>query len=629
VEAIGRTGRVLHFGPFTVDLEARSLHRQTRRIKLQDQPFQVLAILLERPSELITREELRQRLWAADTLVDFDHGLNIAINKLREALGDSADEPRFIQTVPRRGYRFLGELQSERPLIEAGSGQDAATARPPERRHIVYAGAAGILLLAGVVALLVLRYTGSPHATPELRHIESIAVLPLRNLSGDAEQEYFADGMTEALITDLAQISALRVISRTSSMRYKALNEPLPQIARELHVDAVVEGSVLRSGGRVRITAQLVDVASDKHLWAQSYDRELRDVLVLQSEIARTIADEIQVKITPQERVRLATTRVVDPAAHEDYIKGRYYWNKRTEEGLKRGIQYFQQAIDIEPNYAEAYDGLADCWQGLAWYGYMPSKDGFLRARAAATKALELNGSMAEAQATLAHVSANYDFDWKAAEDGYRRAIALNPNYATAHHWYGDLLSAMGRPEQAIAESQRARELDPLSPLINAWLGWRYQFARRYDQAIVEYRKALDLDPSFAPAHLLLGQAYEQKKMLKEATAELEQAVKLSGGGAVYLASLAHAYGVAGSRSDALKLIRQLENLAAQQRVSSYDVALAFVGVDDKDQAFSWLEKAVSDHAGRLMFLNVEPRFDSVRSDPRYAELARRLGFPS
>jgi TolB-like protein/DNA-binding winged helix-turn-helix (wHTH) protein len=629
VEAIGRTGRVLHFGPFTVDLEARSLHRQTRRIKLQDQPFQVLAVLLERPSELITREELRQRLWAADTLVDFDHGLNIAINKLREALGDSADEPRFIQTVPRRGYRFLGELQSEKPLIEAGSGQDAATARPPERRHIVYAGAAGILLLAGAVALLVLRYTGSPHATPELRHIESIAVLPLRNLSGDAEQEYFADGMTEALITDLAQISALRVISRTSSMRYKALNTPLPQIAQDLHVDAVVEGSVLRSGGRVRISAQLVDAASDKHLWAGSYERELRDVLVLQSEIARTIADEIQVKITPQERVRLATTRVVDPAAHEDYIKGRFYWNKRTEEGLKRGIQYFQQAIDIEPNYAEAYDGLADCWQGLAWYGYMPSKDGFLRARAAATKALELNGSMAEAQATLAHVSANYDFDWKAAEDGYRRAIALNPNYATAHHWYADLLSAMGRPEQAIAESQRARELDPLSPLINAWLGWRYQFARRYDQAIVEYRKALDLDPSFAPAHLLLGQAYEEKKMLKEATAELEQAVKLSGGGAVYLASLAHAYGVAGSRSDALKLIRQLENLAAQQRVSSYDVALAFVGVDDKDQAFSWLEKAVSDHAGRLMFLNVEPRFDSVRSDPRYAELARRLGFPS
>lgn len=629
MEAIGRTGRVLHFGPFTVDLEARSLHRQTRRIKLQDQPFQVLAVLLERPSELITREELRQRLWAADTLVDFDHGLNIAINKLREALGDSADEPRFIQTVPRRGYRFLGELQSEKPLIEAGSGQDAATARPPERRHIVYAGAAGILLLAGAVALLVLRYTGSPHATPELRHIESIAVLPLRNLSGDAEQEYFADGMTEALITDLAQISALRVISRTSSMRYKALNTPLPQIAQDLHVDAVVEGSVLRSGGRVRISAQLVDAASDKHLWAGSYERELRDVLVLQSEIARTIADEIQVKITPQERVRLATTRVVDPAAHEDYIKGRFYWNKRTEEGLKRGIQYFQQAIDIEPSYAEAYDGLADCWQGLAWYGYMPSKDGFLRARAAATKALELNGSMAEAQATLAHVSANYDFDWKAAEDGYRRAIALNPNYATAHHWYGDLLSAMGRPEQAIAESQRARELDPLSPLINAWLGWRYQFARRYDQAIVEYRKALDLDPSFAPAHLLLGQAYEEKKMLKEATAELEQAVKLSGGGAVYLASLAHAYGVAGSRSDALKLIRQLENLAAQQRVSSYDVALAFVGVDDKDQAFSWLEKAVSDHAGRLMFLNVEPRFDSVRSDPRYAELARRLGFPS
>jgi TolB-like protein/DNA-binding winged helix-turn-helix (wHTH) protein/Flp pilus assembly protein TadD len=628
VEAIGRTVRVLHFGPFTVDLEARSLHKHGRRVKLQDQPFRVLAVLLERPAELITREELRQKLWAANTLVDFDHGLNIAINKLREALDDSHDDPRFIQTVPRRGYRFLGELQSEKPLTEAGSGQDAATARPPERRHIVYAGATGILLLAGAVALLALRHTGSPHATPEPGHIESIAVLPLRNLSGDSEQEYFADGMTEALITDLAQISALRVISVTSSMRYKALNAPLPQIAHELHVDVVVEGSVLRSGGRVRINAQLVDAASDKHLWARSYERELRDVLVLQSEIARAIADEIRVKVTPQERTRLATTRVVDPAAHEDYIKGRYYWNKRTEEGLKRGIVYFQQAIDIDPNYSEAYAGLADCWLGLAWYGYVSSKDVFLRAKAAATKALELNGSMAEAQTSLAHLSANYDFDWKGAEDRFQRAIALNPNYANAHHWYADLLSAMGRHEQAIAESERALELDPLSPIINAWLGWRYQFARRYDQAIVQYRRALDLDPNFPPTHLVLGQAYEQKNMLKEATAELEQAVNLSGGGAIYLASLAHAYGVAGRRADALRRIRKLEALAAEQHVSDYDIALAFMGVNNRDQAFSWLERAVADHAGRLMFLNVEPRFDGVRADPRYAELARRLGFP-
>jgi TolB-like protein/lipopolysaccharide biosynthesis regulator YciM len=437
------------------------------------------------------------------------------------------------------------------------------------------------------------------------------------------------DGTTEALITDLAQISALRVISRTSIMRYKALNKPLPQIAQELHVDAVVEGSVLRSGGRVRINAQLIDAASDKHLWARSYERELRDVLVLQSEIARAIADEIQVKITPQERMRLVTARAVDPAAHEDYIKGRYYWNKRTEEGIRRDIQYFQQAIELEPDYAEAYDGLADGWQALAWYGYAPSKDAFLRAKVAATKALKIDGSMAEAQTSLAFVSANYDCDWKAAEDGYQHAIALNPNYANAHHWYADFLSAMGRHEQAIAESQRARELDPLSPIINAWLGWRYQFARRYDQAIVQYHKALELDPNFPPAHWVLGQAYEQKSTLTEATAELEQAVNLSGGGAVYLASLAHAYGAAGRRADALKLVRKLETQAAGQHVSSYDMALAFMGVNDKDQAFSWLEKAVSDHAGRLMFLNVEPRFDSVRSDPRYAELVRLLRFPS
>lgn len=629
MEGFGRHGRVLHFGPFTADLETGSLYKLTRRVKLQEQPFQVLAALLERPGELITREELRQRLWAANTFVDFDHGLNIAINKLREALGDSAEEPRYIQTVPRRGYRFVGVLQPDQPLNEPTLQRDTAGARPVNTRHIVFAGVAGVVALAGALVLVLTRYDSSSHASPESRRIESIAVLPLRNLSGDSEQEYFADGMTETLITDLAQISALRVISRNSIMRYKGSNKPLPEIAQELHVEAVVEGSVRRSGDRVRITAELVDAASAKDLWARSYERELRDVLILQSEVASAIADEIRVKITPQERSRLTTNRVVDPAAHEDYIKGRFYWNKRTEAGLKRGIDYFRQAIDLEPSYAEAYDGLADCWMGLAWYGYVPSKDAFSRAKTAATRALELNGSMAEAQTSLAFVNANYDYDWKAAEDGYRRAIALNPNYANAHHWYADFLSAMGRHEEAIAESKRARELDPLSPIINTWLGWRYQFARHYDQAIVEYRKALDLDPSFPPAHLVLGQTYEQKGMLKEATVELELAVNLSGSGAIYLASLAHAYGVAGRRNDALQLIRRLERLAAVQQVSSYDIALALVGMDDRDHAFSWLERAVSDHAGRLMFLNVEPRFDGVRSDPRFGELVRRLKFTS
>jgi TolB-like protein/DNA-binding winged helix-turn-helix (wHTH) protein/Flp pilus assembly protein TadD len=612
-----------------VDVEAGSLHKLSRRVKLQDQPFQVLAALLERPGELISREELRQKLWPANTFVDFDHGLNIAINKLREALGDSAEEPRFVQTVPRRGYRFIGELQSDEASSVPVLGAGTATPRPANTRHIIYAGVAVALVLLGTLVLVPSRNHSSSSTGSAPRRIESIAVLPLRNLSGDAEQEYFADGMTEALITNLAQISALRIISRTSIMRYKGLSKPLPEIARELHVEAVVEGSVLRSGSRVRITAELVDTDSGKDLWARSYERELRDVLILQSEVAGAIADEIQVKITPQERRRLVTNRVVDPAAQEDYIKGRFYWNKRTEAGLKRGIQYFQQAIDLEPTYAEAYDGLADCWSGLGWYGYVWSKDAFSRAKAAAIRALELNGSMVEGQTSLAFVSANYDFNWKAAEDGYQRAIALNPNYANAHHWYADFLSAMGRHEQAIAESKRARDLDPLSPIIITWLGWRYQLARQFDQAIVEYRRALELDPNFPPAHMVLGQAYEQKRMLEEATAELEQAVNLSGSGAIYLASLAHAYGVAGRRGDALQLIRKLEHLAAEQQVSSYDMALAFVGLDDKDQAFSWLERAASDHAGRLMFLNVEPRFDSVRSDPRFGELVRRLKFPS
>jgi TolB-like protein/DNA-binding winged helix-turn-helix (wHTH) protein/Flp pilus assembly protein TadD len=632
-----------------LDVQSGSLHKLTTRVKLQEQPFQVLVALLERPGELITREDLRQKLWPGNTFVDFDHGLNIAINKLREALGDSADEPRYVQTVPRRGYRFTGELQPDEPPRSAGPpmgtsaapGPSAAAATVPappagkdssaraSARRIIYAGVAVALVLLGALLLVTSRNNSPSSSGSKSRRIESIAVLPLRNLSGDFEQEYFADGMTEALITSLAQISALRVISRTSSMRYKRLSTPLPEIARELQVEAVVEGSVLRSGSRVRISAELVEPGSGKDLWARSYERELRDVLALQSEVARAIADEIQVQVTPEERLRLTASRSVDPTAQENYIKGRFYWNKRTEEGLRKGIGYFQQAIDTEPNFPEAYDGLADCWISLAWYGYAPSLDAYLRAKAAAIRALELNGSMAEAQTSLAFVSGNYDFDWKAAEAGYQRAISLNPNYANAHHWYADLLSAMGRHEQAIAESKRARALDPLSPIINTWLGWRYYFARQYDQAIVEYRRALDLDPNFPPAHLVFGQAYEQKGMLTEAAAEFERAVSLSGNGAIYVASLAHAYGLAGRQSEALQLIRGLEGRAAAGQVSSYDMAIAFLGVDRKDEAFAWLERAALEHAGRLAFVNVDPRFDRVRSDPRFGELVRRLKFSS
>ena len=453
-------------------------------------------------------------------------------------------------------------------------------------------------------------------------------MLPLDNLSRDPEQDYFADGMTDALIDQLSKISALRVISRTSVMLYKATKKRLPEIARELNVDAVVEGTVLRSGDRVRITAQLIHAATDKHLWGQSYERDLRDALVLQSDVARAIAEEIRVKVPRREQARLASVHASNPEAYLAYMKGRFYWNKRTEEGVRKGIEYFEEAIQKDPGYALAYDGLADSWLPQAWYGYLAPQEVFPRAKAAVTKALELDDSLAEAHTTLAFINLYYDRNFAGAEREFQRAIELNANYANAHHWYADYLSLIGRHSQAIAESERARALDPLSSIINCWFGWRYYFAGQYDKAIEQYRNTLEMDPDFVPGRWVLGQAYEQKGMLREAIAELESAVNLSGGSPVFRASLAHAYAVSGRRTQALKLVDDLNELRKQRYVSSYDMALAVSGLADKHQTLAWLQRAVEERSPRALFLKVEPRLSALRSDPGFQDLVRRLGLP-
>lgn len=412
-------------------------------------------------------------------------------------------------------------------------------------------------------------------------------------------------------------------------MRYRSANKPLRDIAQELGVDAVVEGTVSRSGDRVRVTANLLQASPERHLWAQSYERGLRDVFALQGELARAIADEIRIKMTAQEHARLAVARPLDPEVHEAYIKGRFYWGKRTEEDLKKAIQYFQAAIEKDRGYALAYDGLADCWLALGWYSYMPAKETFPLAKAAAMKALELDDSIAEAHTSLAFVNFYYDWNWSVAEQEFRRAIELNPSYANAHHWYADYLSALGRHEEAIAESEGARRLDPLSPIINSWVGWRYHFARQDNKAIEQCRKTLELDSNFAPAHMVLGQAYEQKGMYREAMTELEQAVRLSAGSPIFTASQAHAYGLAGRRGEAMKLIEELKNLAEHRYVSGYDFALAYSGLGDNDAVVAWLEKAFEERAPRLVFVNVQPRLDMLRSDQRFHDLLRRVNFPS
>lgn len=632
------SGRIFRFGAFEFHAQAPELRKHGLRIKLNGQPLSVLAMLLERPGEVVTRDDLQLRLWPAGTYVDFEHSLNAAVKRLRQALGDSANSPRFIETLARSGYRFIAPVSEGMDVFEEPAGQKPADQPHPAAqaqktpRWLPFVALprimAGVLLLIVVAGVVIgLRERRPTHTGFD--PVRSLAVLPLANLSGDPEEEYFVEGMADSLRQHLEAISALRVISRTSSMYYRESSKPLPEIARQLNADAVVEGSVLRSGNRVRINVELVRTASDTRVWGGSYDRDLKDIFALQAEVAQKIADEIRATLRPSNRARLAGRYTPDPDAYLAYAKGRFFWNRRTEVDLKRAIGHFQEAIEKDPNYALAYDGLADCWLPLGWYAYVAPSEAFPYAKAAVTKALALDDSLAEAHTSLAFVTLYYDRDWVNAEREFRRAIELNPNYANGHHWYAEFLSLVGRHQEAIAESEHARELDPLSNIINTWVGSRYFFARQYDKAVEQYRNAAEMDPGFVPVHLVLGEALEQKHMYREAIMELEKAVSLSGGSPVYMASLAHAYGVAGRREQAKKVFDDLRSLSRQRYVSSYDLALASLGIGETEGVFKLLARAVEKHSPRAAFLGVDPRFDGIRSDPRFKELMVRIGRPS
>jgi TolB-like protein/DNA-binding winged helix-turn-helix (wHTH) protein/Flp pilus assembly protein TadD len=630
------------FDVFEADLRSGELRKQGIKIKLHHQPFQVLTMLLQHPGEVVTREELKSKLWPFDTFVDFDVGLNSAVKKLRDALGDSAEMPRYVETLPRLGYRFIGSLGDAsssrgehapgfpgRVVVEqSAAASEAVVTEVPalsgvSRRWTLWTTAG---VLAGLLVLLVGFDVGSwrekllARATPV--HIHSIAVLPLENLSGDATQDYFTDGMTDALITELAQISSLRVISRTSVMRYKATRKPLPDIAKELNVDGIVEGSVVRSAERVRVNAQLIEAATDRHLWASMYERSPGDVVILQSEVARAIANAIQIQLTPQEQARLTRVQPVDPQAYEAYLKGRYFWNKRGEDSVRKGINYFQQAIQRSPNYALAYAGLAEAY--IVSFD-VPPQEQFSAAKAAARRALEIDDNLAEAHNALAASLFWYDWDWTGAEKEFQRALALNPNYAMAHQWYGQFQHAVGRPNWA-AEVKRAGELDPLS-LVTAGGGW-YIESGEYDLAIETARKKLELDPNSPLPYLYLGRAYTRKGMYRDAIAEIQKGVSLSGGAPGPLSALGYTYGVSGNRDEALKILPQLTLLSKRRYVSPYDIALVYVGLGEKDRAFDWLQKAVADRSIPLVSLRTGEEMDSLRSDPRYTELLDRIGLP-
>src|ERR1700676_4068957 len=629
------------FGVFELDLCTGELRKHGLRIRLQEQSFQVLATLLEHPGEVVTREELQKKLWPADTFVDFDHGLNKAINKIRDALGDSADSPRFVETIARRGYRFLAEVKitegpavrspesamQSHPATEGADPRDVSEkfATPKNLRPSYAWKISAFVLLLLVVSLVAWQFHSRKRASTVIR---SLAVLPLESLSSDASQEYFADGMTDELISDLGQISALRVISRTSVMSYKHARKPLPQIGRELNVDAVVEGTVLRSGDRVRITAQLIEASSDKHLWSQSYEGELRDTLALQSKVAGAIADQIRVNVNPQEQAALKTARVVNPEAYESLLKGRYFWNKRTANGLQVALAYFHQAIDEDPKYAQAYSGLADTYALLGdWqYAVMTPKEALPKAKAAAIKALELDNTLGEAHNSLAFCLDGFDWDFDSAGKEFRRAIELNPGYATAHHWYAWHLSLLGRYDEAIAEMKKAENLDPLSLIINADLAEVLVLAHSYDESIRQSQKTIEMDPDFALAHNQLGQAYLQKQMHDEAIAELEKAAQLSRGSPTIIANLARAYAASGKRSETTKLLSDLKKRSNSIYSHGSEIAVIYAALGDTDQAMNWLEKGYQERFNPGVLLR--PGFDSLRSDPRFQDLVRRIGLP-
>jgi TolB-like protein/DNA-binding winged helix-turn-helix (wHTH) protein/Tfp pilus assembly protein PilF len=618
-------------------LAAGEVRKAGLRHRLAGQPFQLLVALLERPGEIVTRDDLRQRIWPENTVVDYELALKKAVNRLREVLGDSAESPHFIETVPRRGYRFIGSVT--RPSIPSESSeQRPAPASPLPTLSATTDGlglfrklTAGFVLLALLAILLWLnagKLSTRIFARPRSQDIHSIAVLPLENLSHDADQEYFSDGMTDVLITDLAKIHALRVISRNSIMQYKGIREPLPKIARELNVDAVVEGTVTRSGDRVRITAQLIDAVHDRHLWADTYEGDLRDILGLQDQVARAIAGQIRVHLTPEEQVRLTASHSVDPQAQDAYLTGRYYWNRRAIEAVRKSCDYFRQAIDKDPAYAAAYAGLADCYSILGYYHYGAAAGTFALGKIAAQKALQMDESLAEAHASLAFDEHYYDFDWTGAEAEYKRAIELNPNYATAHHWYALYLSEAGRFVEAKAEIRRAHELDPLSPIIGNTIAAVYFYSREYDLGIEQLRRLLDEDANFVVAHDLLGQFYVQKGMYDAAITEFQKVRMLDPDNSSILLEIATAHALAGRKAEAMKVFHQVQGISKREYVPEYDVAQFYACMGQPDRAFEWLERAFKDRDRTLTGLGVEPLLDNLRSDPRFAELVRRVGLP-
>jgi TolB-like protein/DNA-binding winged helix-turn-helix (wHTH) protein/Flp pilus assembly protein TadD len=622
-------GRVLRFDNFELDVRAGELRKHGRRLRLQGQPLQVLAALLDRPGDVVTREELRSQIWTADTFVDFDHSLHNAIARLREVLGDSAETPRFIETLPRRGYRFIARVDAVEAPVPSGSAKSAqpveGAAQPRITRSHALLLTTALSLLAISIAVWFARTSSAP--TSAAPRLDSIAVLPLANLSGDPSEEFFADGMTDQLITDLAQVGSLRVISRTSVLQYKGTKKALPEIAQELHVDAIVEGSVIRSGQRVRVTAQLLLAPADRHLWAETYDRDAGDVLKLQGEVANAIAQQIRAQLTPQQQAQLRSAQPVNPAAYDAYLKGRLYLTTEytKADSLRKAQHLFEDAIQKDPNFALAYAGLADTYVYLVFTGALPKDTAYRSAKEALSKATQLDNSIGEAYDTLGLLSWQFDWDWDAADRAFNRAIALAPSYSCAHEDRAMFLAFTGRRSEALAEIAKIEQLDYGPSSVGSESAAFYAL-RDYPALIAASKRGLLLDAKDSGQHYFLGVGYEGTGELQQAISEYQQAIQLSAGSPEPVIALAHAYSAAGKQAEAARTLRELERKFRATSVPPYTMAAIYAGLGENDKAFDSLERAYAEKALDFpSLLQSDLLLDSLHPDPRFQGLLRRL----
>jgi TolB-like protein/DNA-binding winged helix-turn-helix (wHTH) protein/Tfp pilus assembly protein PilF len=618
--------QLYEFGPFRLDPNERKLLRGNEIVVLTPKAFDTLLLLVRNSGHLLEKDELITMLWP-ETFVE-EGSLSNNIFLLRKALGEN---PAFIETVPRRGYRFVGAVRQFPPAAPThpekphemgarGFASLPAKAQRPWRSRAALQIAAVALLALLASAGWFYRRAGRGGET-----IDSLAVLPFVNANADPNTEYLSDGITESLINSLSQLPNLKVMSRDSAFRYKGKDTDVQTVGRELGVRAVFKGRVTQRGDTLNISAELIDARDSSHIWGQQYDRKLSDMVALREELAREMAHALRMRLTGAEERRLTKSYTANPEAYQDYLKGRYWWNKGTEDGFNKGVEYFRQAIAKDPAYALAYSGLADGYSSLADFGLLPAKEAYLKAKDAALKAVELDDTLAEAHGSLALIKSSYDWDWSGADKEIRRAIELNPGYADAHRLHAEVLWQTGRLNEAIAESKANLELDPISLGNNVDLGVEYFLARQYDRAVEQERKVLELDPNYVDAYYFRGIAYLKKSMYKEGKADLEKGVAIAPASEVALTGLGYGYAVAGRRAEAHRILDKLNELSKQKYVSPIWRVKIYAALVEKDKAFEWLEKAYEDHSiVSVGYIKTNPMFDPLRTDPRYADLLRR-----